>query len=159
MARNEVFTKILKDHADDIGKIFICRKTGLEYTLLGILADNDDYYYAMYNDKNNHPVMLETTCCKLSQFYIRKSTATVEYDDALYEAIQKLKEVSKFLDTAPLSSGVCMCGEDIDKHRMTDHPPTDSGIYNMERLMDKIDEFVERVGIKELDPVEPEAEV
>ena len=56
----------------------------------------------------------------------------------LKEAKERIKELEVFIETASVSSGVCMCGEEMENHSSAydcGHEPVDMWDYHKEGIL------------------------
>lgn len=74
-----------------------------------------------------------------------RATMQAKHDDTKKLAAEYKKqrdELLEFMQRAPVSSGVCCCGSDMDKHGMYDgHTAVDTWDYAVQQFADKIEKF------------------
>lgn len=46
-----------------------------------------------------------------------------------------------FIESAPVSSGVCCCGDYMDKHNSSDHSPVDMWDYDVMMMREEFDKM------------------
>ena len=85
-------------------------------------------------------IQLESDLATAEQDSRQKQARIERLEKAVKEWRDRCTKLLAFIEHAPVNSGVCCCGEDMENHVSIDHSPTDQWAWNVHCWSKEINE-------------------